>query len=77
MNERVYEEAGEVKAEQIDYLLTAKRKTTIIITDSLHACVFSTISEKTFEVFEQNYTGEKGNMNNRIYDFFEEYQLKS
>lgn len=48
-----------------------------VITDSFHACVFSMIFEKPFVVFERNKIGEKGNMNSRIYDFLEEYDLNS
>lgn len=46
-----------------------------VITDSFHACVFSMIFETPFVVFERNRIGEEGNMNSRIYDFLEEYQL--
>lgn len=46
-----------------------------VVTDSFHACVFSMIFQKPFVVFERNKSGEKGNMNSRIYDFLEEYHL--
>ena len=49
----------------------------LVITDSFHACVFSMIFETPFVVFERNKSGEKGNMNSRIYDFLEEYHLES
>lgn len=48
-----------------------------VITDSFHACVFSMIFKTPFAVFERNKAGETGNMNSRIYDFLEEYHLKS
>ena len=48
-----------------------------VITDSFHACVFSMIFETPFVVLERNKASEKGNMNSRIYDFLEEYHLKS
>lgn len=48
----------------------------LVITDSFHACVFSMIFKTPFTVFERNKSGEKGNMNSRIYDFLEEYRLE-
>ena len=48
-----------------------------LITDSFHACVFSMIFKTPFAVFERGGTGENGTMNSRIYDFLEEYHLKS
>lgn len=48
-----------------------------VVTDSFHACVFSMIFEKPFVVLERNKSGEKGNMNSRIYDFLEEYHLEN
>lgn len=48
----------------------------LVITDSFHACVFSMIFKTPFMVFERNKSGEKGNMNSRIYDFLEEYHLE-
>lgn len=48
-----------------------------VITDSFHACVLSMIFQKPFVVFERNKFDEKGNMNSRIYDYLEEYQLDS
>ena len=49
----------------------------MVITDSFHACVFSMIFKTPFAVFERGGTGEKGNMNSRIYDFLEEYHLEN
>ena len=49
----------------------------MVITDSFHACVFSMIFKTPFAVFERVITGEKGNMNSRIYDFLEEYHLEN
>lgn len=49
----------------------------MVITDSFHACVFSMIFKTPFTVFERGKSGEKGNMNSRIYDFLEEYCLEN
>ncbi|TGD22753.1 polysaccharide pyruvyl transferase family protein [Companilactobacillus suantsaicola] len=46
-----------------------------VFTDSFHACVFSIIFEKYFEVFNRNYTGPS--MNSRLDTLFDDLNLGS
>ena len=47
-----------------------------IITDSFHACVFSTIFQKSFVAFERKMSRKGKNMNSRLYSFLELLGLK-